>query len=181
MINNSFYSNQELQSIGFNSYGRNVLISKKASIYSPEKISLGSNIRIDDFCILSGNISLGSSIHISAYTALFAGDAGIELDDFSGISPHCSIYAISDDFSGEFMTNSMVYADKRNIISGKVYLGKYTQVGSGCTVLPGVSISTGTVVGAMSLVNTFLPEWKICYGIPVRVVKDRSRNLLALL
>lgn len=38
---NSFYSREELKKIGFKSYGENVLISKKASIYSPEKIEIG--------------------------------------------------------------------------------------------------------------------------------------------
>ena len=66
----SFYSQKELTSIGFKSIGTNVLISKKASFYSPEEISIGNNVRIDDFCILSGKITLGSNIHISAFCAL---------------------------------------------------------------------------------------------------------------
>ena len=76
----SFYSECELQEIGFLSVGKNVLISRKCSIYSPEKISIGNNVRIDDFCILSGSIKLNSNIHISAYCALY-GAKGIELMD----------------------------------------------------------------------------------------------------
>ena len=52
----SFLSESELKTIGFLKYGTNVLVSRKASIYNPEQIVLGDNIRIDDFCILSGNI-----------------------------------------------------------------------------------------------------------------------------
>ncbi|MCB6803967.1 hypothetical protein LI178_31950, partial [Enterocloster bolteae] len=55
-----------LKAIGFLKYGKNVLVSRKASIYNPEQMVLGDNIRIDDFCILSGNIKLGSYIHIPA-------------------------------------------------------------------------------------------------------------------
>ena len=36
---NSFYTKEEISEIGFASVGENVLISKKASIYSPHKIS----------------------------------------------------------------------------------------------------------------------------------------------
>ena len=61
---NSFYSDEELKKIRFKSLGENVLISKKASIYSPEKIIIGNNVRIDDFCILSGNIQIGNHVHI---------------------------------------------------------------------------------------------------------------------
>ncbi|MDZ7925025.1 MAG: hypothetical protein U5M23_13450 [Marinagarivorans sp.] len=44
-----FYTQDELTYIGFKSLGDNVKLSKKASVYEPEKISIGSNSRIDDF------------------------------------------------------------------------------------------------------------------------------------
>lgn len=181
IIVNSFLSHQEIIAIGFSHFGDNVLISRKASFYSPEKINLGDNIRIDDFCILSGRITVGNNIHISSHTVLYGGDIGIELKDFSGISSHCSVHAISDDFSGNFLTNSMNKLIKRNVIAKKVIFERYTQVGSGCTILPGVIIEEGTVVGAMSLINKSLPSWKICFGIPAKVVKSRSKKLLNLI
>ena len=49
----SFYSRSELEHIGFATIGKNVLLSRKASIYSPAMISIGDNVRIDDFCIVS--------------------------------------------------------------------------------------------------------------------------------
>jgi hypothetical protein len=52
----SFLSESELKTIGCLKYGTNVLVSRKASIYNPEQIVLGDNIRIDDFCIFSGHI-----------------------------------------------------------------------------------------------------------------------------
>ena len=48
-----FYSKEQLEKIGFKSLGENVLISDKTSIYSPENISIGNDVRIDDFSILS--------------------------------------------------------------------------------------------------------------------------------
>ena len=57
---NSFYTKQEIASFKFKSVGNNVLISRKASIFSPENISIGNNVRIDDFCLLSGKITLQS-------------------------------------------------------------------------------------------------------------------------
>lgn len=94
----SFLSRDEIMSIGFASFGDNLKISRKASIYSPEKISIGNNVRIDDFCILSGRINIGSNIHISAYVALY-GQAGITIQDFSGISARCTLYSAIDDLS----------------------------------------------------------------------------------
>ena len=62
----SFYSEEELKSLGLKHYGKNVLISRKCSIYSAESISIGNHVRIDDFCILSGEITIGDYCHISA-------------------------------------------------------------------------------------------------------------------
>ena len=58
----SFYTEKELENIGFKKMGTNIKISRKASIYSPEKMSFGNNIRIDDFCLLNGTIELENNI-----------------------------------------------------------------------------------------------------------------------
>lgn len=177
---NSFYSEEELGKIGFKEIGKNVLISRHASIYSPSKISIGNNVRIDDFCILSGNITLGNYIHISAYSALFGGKSGIVMKDFSGVSSKNVIYADSDDYSGEYLTNPMIPDKYRNVYSGKVILDKHVLVGSGCVILPNVHINEGASIGAMSLITKDIPEWSICVGIPCKKIKDRLKNILQL-
>ncbi len=177
---NSFYSEEELKNLGLKAFGKNVLISRKASIYGAQNISIGNNVRIDDFCILSGRIELGDYIHISAYTGLWGGDAGIFLKDYSGISSRCAVYAISDDYSGNAMTNAMLPEGCRNVLSASVILEKHVLVGSGCTVLPGVTIGVGSAVGSMSLVAKPLDEWGIYVGIPCKRVKERSKKLLEL-
>ena len=99
----SYYTDEELANLGIKSYGVNVKLSRYARLYSAESISIGDNVRIDDFCILSGHISLGSNIHISAYVALY-GSIGIVLEDYTGISPMSVIYSAMDDFSGDFLS-----------------------------------------------------------------------------
>lgn len=135
----SFYSVDELNTLGLKSFGENVLISRKCSIYSPEKISIGNNVRIDDFCILSGNISLGSNIHISAYSALY-GAMGIIMEDYTGISPRTSIFSAMDDFSGEYLIGPIHPHEFTNVQGGTVILRKFSQLGAGTIVFPSVEI-----------------------------------------
>ena len=116
MSSKSFYTDEELSKIGFKVIGKNVLISKNTSIYGAEKISLASNIRIDDFCILSGKIEIGNHVHIGAGSYLMAGNEGICLQDFSGLSQQVCIYALSDDYSGNSLTNPTI-PNKYNIKS----------------------------------------------------------------
>jgi len=173
----SFYTEKELTELGLKKYGSNVLISRKCSIYSPEKMSFGNNVRIDDFCILSGDIALGSYIHIAAYCALY-GKFGIKMGDYTGLSPRCTIFSVSDDFSGNYLISPMVDESTTNIMGGEVLINKYSQIGACSTILPSVIISEGVAVGAMSLVNKNLEEWGIYVGIPVRRIKERSKALL---
>lgn len=176
----SFYTQQELQALGFASLGKNVLLSRKCSVYGAQNISIGDNTRIDDFCILSGKIEIGSHVHIAAYVGLFGGHSGIVLKDFVGVSSRGVIYAESDDYSGAVLTNPTVPDNFKHVIGAPVKLEKHAILGSGCTVMPGVTIGEGTAVGSMSFVNRSLEPWSIYVGVPCRRIKDRSRDLLEM-
>jgi len=176
----SFFTKEELKEIGFKNLGENVLISRKSSIYSPEKISIGNNVRIDDFCILSGNITLENYIHVAAYTSLYGSSEGIKLFDFVNLSSKVSIYAISDDYSGNSMTNPMVCEKYKETIRGEVILMKHVIVGSGTVILPNVTISEGVAIGALSLVSKSLKKWGIYAGNPIKFIKEREKKLLDL-
>lgn len=83
----SFYTEEELKGLGFRHIGNGVCISRKASIYGAQNISLGDHVRIDDFCILSGRIEIGSYVHVAAYTALYGGSDGIFIEDSQTFPP----------------------------------------------------------------------------------------------
>ena len=173
----SFYTKIELKKIGLKSYGKKVLISKKTSIYDAQNITIGNNVRIDDFCILSGKIKIKNNVHISAFCALY-GKFGIEIGNFSGISPRCTIFSASDDFSGNFMVGPMVPFEFTNISSGKVKILDYVQIGTNCVIMPCITIGEGSAIGAFSFVTKNIEPWKIYFGIPAKEIKKRSKELL---
>lgn len=177
MIQTSFYSEEELANLGLKSYGNMVKISRFARLYSPEKIEIGDNVRIDDFCILSGNIKLGSNIHISPYVALY-GSLGIEFEDYTGISAHSVIYSAMDDFSGNFLVGSVHPVSKTNLTGGKVLVKKFSQIGVNCVVFPNLTIEEGTAIGACSLVRKDTEPWSIYYGIPACKKCNRKNDLI---
>lgn len=174
----SFYTEQELKELGLKKYGANVLISRKCSIYGASQISIGDNVRIDDFCILSGNITIGNHVHIAAYSSLFAGDSGIDIGDFCGISSRSALYAESDDYTGEALTNPTV-PEKYKLVTGKkIIMERHSLIGTGCTVLPGVIIGQGASIGAMSLINKNVESWSMNVGCPCRKVRNRNKKML---
>ncbi len=176
----SFYSADELEKMGFKKIGKNVRLSRKTSIYNISEISIGDHARIDDFALLSGCIEIGRNAHIAAYAALFAGKAGIIVGDFCGISARCSVYAASDDYSGQAMTNPTIPDQYRLVKEKRVVFQKHVIIGAGSTVLPGVVIEEGASFGAMSLIVRDAGPWMMYAGIPARELRPRERKPLLL-
>ena len=173
----SFYSPDELLKMGFKKIGVNCLISKNASFYGIEKISLADFVRVDDFCILSGEITIGSYVHISAYCALY-GAEGIVIGNFSGLSPRCTLYSSVDDFSGAYLINPMVPEEYTNVSGGKIILKDYVQLGANTITMPNITIDEGVICGAFTFVNRDLISWNMYIGIPVVFHKTRKKDLL---
>lgn len=173
-----FLSNEALKQLGFKEIGENVLISDKASIYGASEISIGSNVRIDDFCILSGKISIGSYIHIAAYSALYGGSEGIFINDFANISSRVTVYALSDDYSGEGMTNPMIPEKYKKVLRERVTIDRHVIIGATSVVLPGAKLNEGASFGAFSLIKGEIPAWTVNAGIPCKTIKERKKDLI---
>ncbi len=178
----SFYNLDELKSLGLKSFGDDVKISRKCSIYNPQNISLGNHVRIDDFCCLVGGkkgITIGSYVHI-AFFCVLVGRGGITMEDFSGLSSRVALYSTTDDYSGTSLTNPTIPDEMLNIIEGPIMLGKHVIIGTGSTVLPNVCIGEGSSIGANTLITRDLDPWGIYAGIPVRKIKNRKKDLLKM-
>jgi acetyltransferase-like isoleucine patch superfamily enzyme len=176
----AFYNLDQLNSFGFKSIGSNVLISDKASIYGAENIRIGSNVRIDDFCIISAGekgIEIGNFVHIACYVSLIGAEK-IYIGNYCGISARCSIYSSSDDYSGEFLFGPMVKQEYKCVVNSPVFIQDYSIIGVNTVVLPGVIIENGVAVGALSLVNKSLEEWSVFVGVPAKKIKNRRKDML---
>lgn len=176
----SFYTEEELQKIGFKKIGKKCQISRKASIYGAGNMEIGDHVRIDDFSILSGQIRIGSYVHLAAYSAFFGGDKGIFISDYAGLSSRVTVYASTDDYLGEAMTNPTIPSEYKKEYSAPVYIGEHVLVGSTSVILPGVNLKEGSSFGSMTLINHDSEEWSVNVGIPFKKIKDRSKKILEL-
>lgn len=175
-----FYTKEELQKIGFKSLGENVLISDKASIYGAKNIEIGSNVRVDDFCIISAGekgIKINNYVHIACYAHLI-GSGGIIVEDYGQISGKVSIYSSTDDFSGNYLIGPTAPEGTTNVKHALVHIKKYVVLGCNTVVLPGITIGEGCAVGALSLVNRNLEPYKIYAGSPAKIIKNREKTML---
>jgi dTDP-4-amino-4,6-dideoxy-D-glucose acyltransferase len=151
-----YFSVDELRSIGFSDIGSGTQISRKSSFY---KISgrIGSNVRIDDFCIVKGHVEIGSYVHIAAFCSISGAFETVQLKDFCTLSNRVSIFTGSDDYSANTLNNSQVPEAYTTIRKGRVTIGQAALIGAHSVILPGVTVGDGASVGAMTVVKDSIP------------------------
>ena len=174
----AFLSQNQIDNMGFKKVGKNVLISEKASIYNTDLIEIGDNSRIDDFCVVSGSVKIGRFVHFAVFNNVAGGEAGITFEDFSGLAYGCHVFAQSDDYSGQSMTNPTVPDCFKNEQKAPILIGRHSIVGTGSVIVPGVTLGEGTSVSALSLVMKSTVPWSVYFGNPARMLQPRSRELL---
>ena len=161
----------------FRACGEDVQIYPRAHIVSPEVISIGDSVIVDDFVFLTGGAEtrIGSFVHLASFSS-YLGGGRLVIEDFAGISSGSRIYTGTDDFLGESLTGPTIPDALRRPVRSFVHVGKYVVVGANCVVLPGVTLGEGCTVGALSLVNRDCEPWTIYAGSPARPVKARRRD-----
>ena len=99
-MNNNFLNYDELLKKKFKSLGSNVKISKNVTIIGENNITIGSNVRIDDFSIISsleGKLDIGSNVHIGGQSYLGCGGE-INIGNNINISQGVRIYSKLDNY-----------------------------------------------------------------------------------
>lgn len=176
----TFLNEEQLSKIPFKFLGRNVKISAKAAIYNPELIEINNNSRIDDFCVISGKVTIGKHVHIAVFCNVAGGSEGIIFNDFSGLAYGCHVFTQSDDYSGQTLTNPTIPTKYKSETKKSISIGRHCIIGTGSLIFPGVNLAEGTAIGAASVVRKSTEEWSIYLGNPAKKIKPRSRELLEL-
>ena len=133
----------------FKKIGRNCLVDYKTYFRYPKRISLGDNVTINRDCAL--------------YASYMVENVGITIGNNVALAPHVRIYTATHDYS----TLSLEDAAASVIIEDNVWIG------GGSIILPGVTIGTGAVIGAGSVVTRSVPALSVAVGNPARVIKAR--------
>lgn len=139
-----------------------------------EDIRLGKGVGLDEGVVLlcsgerkSGKLVLGRECYVNRGT-LFDAHLGIEVGARAMIGPFC--YITDSDHSFESGKAVM----DQPMRSRHVHIGEEAWMGARVTVLRGVRIGRGAVIGAGSVVNKDVPDNAVAVGAPARVVRMRG-------
>lgn len=102
----------------------------------------------------------------------------LKIGSFCSIGPAVTFIVSADHYLDRFSTYPFhVYAfhDKENegISSGDIVIDDDVWIGYGATVLSGVHIGQGAVIGAGAVVTGDIPPYAVAAGVPAKVIKYR--------
>jgi acetyltransferase-like isoleucine patch superfamily enzyme len=126
--------------------GKNVTLHLPIIIEGAQYVTIGENTTIAPF------------VHIWGHGNVFIGVNCM-------IASHCAITSVTHDYTVAPMIGKTT--------SAPIRIGNDVWIGAHCTVLPGVAIGDGAVVGAGSIVTKDIPAWSVAYGVPAVVKKMR--------
>ena len=154
--------------------GENVFIHPTAQLIGLNNISIGSNSLISEGCWFNVNfrstndigISIGNNCHIGRRNFFSSGPL-ISIGDYSFTSVDCHFLGCGHSFNDPRTPYNLAGLTK----GGKIRIGVNCWLATSVTVLEGVSIGHGSIVGARSLVVSDVPPFSLVIGSPARVIK----------
>ncbi len=175
--------------------GSNVVFGRGVTLRHPHKICIGSNVIIDDHCVLdakggeNSSITLGDGVFIGRNSIIYCKDGKIEIQDRANISANCQLYSgkklvvgkgtLIAAFSylmsgGSYDYRSQVpLAEQNGYAKGPTLIGSNCWLGAKSVVLDGVSIGDNTVIGAGAVVTKDIAADAIALGTPAKVVDSK--------
>ena len=132
--------------LGVKFLGR-ALIDPYCRLKGDPEIIIGNNFYMNAGCHILGEIQIGDNVQIGPKTVIWGRDHGISKGELIRNQPH---------------------------VKKPIVIGNDVWIGANVTVLKGVNIGDGAVIGAGSIVTKDIPEYAIAVGNPAKVIRYRK-------
>lgn len=174
--------------------GTNVNFGRNVVLRHPHKIRIGSNVIVDDNCLLDAKgsdndgIRIGNGVFIGRNTILSCKNGDIVLGDKVNMGFNSEIFSGSRVVLGDRVlvaaycyfigggydsSDPDVATTDRERVSYGIDVGEDSWFGAGAKVLDGRKIGRGCIIGAGAVVNSDIEEYAVAVGVPAKVVKHR--------
>lgn len=133
-------------------------VARGCYIASPKRLVIGRNVSIGSYCWIACDGQIGDGVLISS----FVGIVGRKDHDMRFLGSH-------------IVDAPWVYEDDGKLASAKdaIQVEDDVWVGFGATLLSGIRVGRGAVVGAAAVVTKDVPSYAIVVGNPAAVVGFR--------
>ena len=153
----------------------NVFIDHGVFFAFPEGVELKAFSYIDkNVIIMSRTARVGRRVHI-APRVFVSGGGDFEIEDYACIATNSNIITSTEVLkAGTRCSGPMVSADQRTVYRGQVLIRKDAFIGANATLLPGVTVGHGSVVGAGVTIAKDTAPWGIYVGARAEKIGDRE-------
>jgi acetyltransferase-like isoleucine patch superfamily enzyme len=142
------------------SLGQNVSIHAFVNLYG---CSIGDNSRVGAFVEIQKNASIGKNVKISSHTFVCE---GVEIEDDCFIGHNVSF--INDKYPRATSDGIPQSEADWQVVPTRVMRG--ASIGTGATILCGITIGENAIVGAGSVVTHDVPDNAVVAGNPARLL-----------
>lgn len=185
--------------------GRNIVIEPRVRFKKLNKIAIGNNVELRAGCQLYAQdntmdknkvnqdilIRIGNDVHIKENANLSTYGGYIYIGDRSNIGHNCVIYGQGGVSIGKdtligpnscIISGNHKFDDLNRTINKQgtcdigISIGDDVWIGANVSILDGVTIGNGAVIGAGSVVTKDIGEYEIAFGVPARFFKKRGNT-----
>lgn len=170
---------------GIDRCGTGCLISSSVTVYrtvnsyADAGIFLGNEVLLlEQVRLLMGDsdtrLQLGDRVVVNVGSYL-SGESGLSIADDVIIGPHARLLS-----TGHGIHDGDPLVWKNPLTGAPIVIEQGAWIGGGATILPGVRIGRGAVIGAGSVVTRDVPDFAIVAGNPARLLHYRQGHGRAL-
>lgn len=132
--------------------------------------SIGDRTKVGTFVEIQKNVTIGADCKISSHTFICE---GVKIED--GVFVGHGVTFINDKYPHSVNPDGRMQTEE-NWEVNSTRVAKGASIGSGSTILCGVSIGGGALVGAGSVVTKDIPAGEIWAGNPARFLRKQVPN-----
>jgi acetyltransferase-like isoleucine patch superfamily enzyme len=171
MITRRTHGSGEWKPEDFAQFGTGVVIEPGVLVFHADRISIGDHVYIGHQTILKGyyqnRMEIADGAWIGQQCFLHAA-GGIRIGKNSGIGPGVRILTSQHEPTGRDVSVS-----HSTVVFAPVVLEDDCDVGTGSSILPGVTIGKGVIIGAGAVVTHDVPAYEVWAGVPARFLSAR--------
>lgn len=119
-------------------------------------------------CHVGKNAFIGDYVRVDLQHANM-----IYIGEYAHITSGCRLLCHQRDLKNYRVGDNAALCGYRK---GEIHIGKGVMIGMESTIMPGVTIGDGAIIGAGSLVVKDVPAWTVAMGVPAKVVKEIAKR-----
>lgn len=144
--------------------------------YVEDEVQIGQHTEIGPFCIIRRGAIIGDHCKLTAYCEI---RENVRIGNHTSFGSRCTISANCEVGSRVVIKYAFVMTDTPDLnangkkVSAKI--GDGVLIGANVTLMPGMNIGKGAVVGACSQVRDHIGPQEVWFGNPAKFFKNNTK------